>query len=62
MPPASQSKLYNPRHPERTLLYQTVAEHEAEGQVFRCASTDSISYIFDSTLRIIHDGFSLFLL
>jgi hypothetical protein len=20
-------KLYNPRHPERTLLYQTVAEH-----------------------------------
>lgn len=29
MPPASQSKLYNPRHPERTLLYQTVAEHYA---------------------------------
>ncbi len=27
MPPASQSKLYNLRHPERTLLYQTVAEH-----------------------------------
>jgi Transposase zinc-binding domain len=27
MPPASQPKLYNPRHPERTLLYQTVAEH-----------------------------------
>ena len=23
----SQPKLYNPRHPERTLLYQTVAEH-----------------------------------
>jgi hypothetical protein len=20
-------KLYNPRHPERTLLYQTIAEH-----------------------------------
>ena len=29
MPPASQSKLYNPRHPERTLLYQTVSEHYA---------------------------------
>ena len=29
MPPASQPKLYNPRHPERTLLYQTVAEHYA---------------------------------
>ena len=27
MPPASRPKLYNPRHPERTLLYQTVAEH-----------------------------------
>ena len=25
--PQRQSKLYNPRHPERTLLYQTVAEH-----------------------------------
>ena len=24
---ASKPKLYNPRHPERTLLYQTVAEH-----------------------------------
>ena len=24
---APQPKLYNPRHPERTLLYQTVAEH-----------------------------------
>jgi hypothetical protein len=23
----SKSKLYNPRHPERTLLYQTIAEH-----------------------------------
>ncbi|MBG5568158.1 hypothetical protein I5E46_33945, partial [Pseudomonas aeruginosa] len=23
----SKPKLYNPRHPERTLLYQTVAEH-----------------------------------
>ena len=27
MPPASQSRLYNPRHPERTLLYETAAEH-----------------------------------
>lgn len=29
MPAASKPKpkLYNPRHPERTLLYQTVAEH-----------------------------------
>ncbi len=25
--PPSQPKCYNPRHPERTLLYQTVAEH-----------------------------------
>ena len=23
----SKPKLYNPRHPERTLLYQTIAEH-----------------------------------
>jgi hypothetical protein len=23
----SKPKLYNPRHPERTLLYQTMAEH-----------------------------------
>lgn len=27
MPTPSQPKLYNPRHPERTLLYHTVAEH-----------------------------------
>ena len=27
MQAATQPKLYNPRHPERTLLYQTVAEH-----------------------------------
>jgi hypothetical protein len=27
MPAVSPPKLYNPRHPERTLLYQTVAEH-----------------------------------
>ncbi len=27
--PQRQSKLYNPRHPERTLLCQTVAEHYA---------------------------------
>jgi hypothetical protein len=27
MPAPSQPKCYNPRHPERTLLYQTVAEH-----------------------------------
>jgi hypothetical protein len=27
MPTTSKPKLYNPRHPERTLLYQTVAEH-----------------------------------
>ncbi|MEY3123987.1 MAG: hypothetical protein RLZZ573_507 [Pseudomonadota bacterium] len=27
MPSASKPKLYNPRHTERTLLYQTVAEH-----------------------------------
>lgn len=27
MPTISKSKLYNPRHPERTLLYQTVADH-----------------------------------
>ena len=27
MPATSKPKLYNPRHPERTLLYQTVAEH-----------------------------------
>ena len=26
-PAGSKSKLYNPRHPERTLLYQTIAEH-----------------------------------
>lgn len=25
--PSPKLKLYNPRHPERTLLYQTVAEH-----------------------------------
>ena len=25
--PGSKPKLYNPRHPERTLLYQTIAEH-----------------------------------
>ena len=25
--PVSKPKRYNPRHPERTLLYQTVAEH-----------------------------------
>ena len=24
---AAKPKLYNPRHPERTLLYQTIAEH-----------------------------------
>ena len=24
---AAKAKLYNPRHPERTLLYQTIAEH-----------------------------------
>jgi hypothetical protein len=24
---AGKAKLYNPRHPERTLLYQTIAEH-----------------------------------
>ena len=27
MPATAKPKLYNPRHPERTLLYQTVAEH-----------------------------------
>jgi hypothetical protein len=27
MPAVSKPKLYNPRHPERTLLYQTVAQH-----------------------------------
>jgi len=27
MPATTKPKLYNPRHPERTLLYQTVAEH-----------------------------------
>ncbi len=27
MSTTSKSKLYNPRHPERTLLYQTIAEH-----------------------------------
>ena len=27
MPYPSKPKLYNPRHPERTLLYQTVADH-----------------------------------
>ncbi|MEI2622792.1 MAG: IS91 family transposase [Giesbergeria sp.] len=27
MPTTAKPKLYNPRHPERTLLYQTVAEH-----------------------------------
>ncbi len=27
MPTPSQAKCYNPRHPERTLRYQTVAEH-----------------------------------
>ena len=27
MPTTSKPKLYNPRHPERTLLYQTVAAH-----------------------------------
>ena len=26
-PAGAKPKLYNPRHPERTLLYQTVAEH-----------------------------------
>lgn len=26
-PAGSKPKLYNPRHPERTLLYQTIAEH-----------------------------------
>jgi hypothetical protein len=26
-PTTSKPKLYNPRHPEHTLLYQTVAEH-----------------------------------
>ena len=25
--PAQSTKAYNPRHPERTLLYRTVAEH-----------------------------------
>jgi hypothetical protein len=27
MPATSKPKRYNPRHPERTLLHQTVAEH-----------------------------------
>jgi len=27
VPATSKPKRYNPRHPERTLLYQTVAEH-----------------------------------
>jgi hypothetical protein len=27
IPDPSKPKLYNPRHPERTLLYQTIAEH-----------------------------------
>ena len=27
MPTKSTPELYNPRHPERTLLYPTVAEH-----------------------------------
>lgn len=27
MPATAKPKRYNPRHPERTLLYQTVAEH-----------------------------------
>lgn len=26
-PAAAKSKLYNPRHPERTMLYRTVAGH-----------------------------------
>ena len=26
-PVGAKPKLYNPRHPERTLLYQTIAEH-----------------------------------
>ena len=32
-------KLYNPRHPERTLLYQTIAEHFET--CFELASADS---------------------
>ena len=27
LPADAKPKLYNPRHPERTLLYQTIAEH-----------------------------------
>jgi hypothetical protein len=29
MPSTTKPTLYNPRHPERTLLYQTVADHYA---------------------------------
>src|SRR5659263_30340 len=30
MPAPSKPKLYSPRHPERTVLYQTIAEHFVE--------------------------------
>jgi len=36
MSATSKPKLYNPRHPERTLLYQTVAEHYEGSPRFQC--------------------------
>ena len=34
---ATKPKLYNPRHPERTLLYRTVAEHFETWHALACA-------------------------
>ena len=39
MSATSKPKLYNPRHPERTLLYQTVAEHYETWLVHRSVKT-----------------------
>ena len=41
---AAATKAYNPRHPERTLLYRTVAEHFATWLEL-ASSTASIGYI-----------------
>ena len=40
-PAGAKPKLYNPRHPERTLLYQTIAEHfETWHQLASCGQFD----------------------
>ena len=62
MPITSKPKPYNPRHPERTVLYQTVAEHyktwldlasvgQFDGQGAHCSPKPYVRKAFEKYLE-----------